>query len=138
MKQNAFIVVGGLFMLLLVSFQAMAQEAKSMSHKMNTVLADNKYLHAVEITLLPGEKTDMHTHPAHFFYALTEGKLMVHYQDGKDEAFDLRPGVNGASEPERPHVTENVGTSTVKFLLVELKEHPYKVKRDIKIKKTPM
>jgi len=28
-------------------------------------------------------------------------------------------------DPERPHVTENVGGKQVKFLLVELKEHPY-------------
>ncbi len=138
MKKNVLIVVGGLFILMLASLQAMAQEAKSMGNKMNTILADAKHLRATEVTLLPGEKTDMHTHPAHFFYALSEGKLIVHYQDGKDETFDLRPGVNGASDPERPHVTENVGTTTVKFLIVELKEHPYKEKRQTKIKRTPL
>nr|WP_294938585.1 hypothetical protein [uncultured Flavobacterium sp.] len=35
-------------------------------------------------------------------------------------------GDSGTGDPEGPHVTENVGTATVKFLLFELKEHPYK------------
>ncbi len=92
---------------------------------MNAVLADTTFLRATVVTLQPGEKTDMHTHPAHFFYALTEGKLLVHFKDGSTQTYDMKPGMAVAAGPERPHVTENNGTTTVKFLLVELKEHPY-------------
>ena len=67
----------------------------------------------------------MHTHPAHFFYALTECHLIVHYTDGKEERYNMAPGDNGFfSDPERPHWTENIGDKPAKFLLVELAEHP--------------
>lgn len=125
MKKDLSIVIGGVLILYLLSFNATAQEWKNVNPKMNHILADTTLLRATEITLEPGEKSDMHTHPAHFFYALTNGKLTVHYKEGSEESFDLKPGMSGVSAPERPHVTENTGSTTVKFLLVELKEHPY-------------
>lgn len=126
MKNFEKTIVKGLLIFLLFSFGALAQTLKDETHKMSRDLADNKVVHAAEITLQPGEKTGLHTHPAHFFYALSDGKLLIHYQDGKDELMELKAGENGYSEPERPHMTENVGTTPVKFLIVELKEHPYK------------
>ncbi|UOK41778.1 cupin domain-containing protein [Flavobacterium enshiense] len=120
-----------MFVLLLFTLGAVAQDKKIESNnmgsnKMMNNLVDNKLIHAVEISIEPGQKTDMHTHPAHFYYALSDGKIMIHYKDGKDELMVLTTGVSGYGDPERPHVTENVGETTVKFLIVELKEHPYK------------
>ncbi|MCG2611700.1 cupin domain-containing protein [Flavobacterium sp. SM15] len=126
MKNVLQTIAKGTIVFLLFSTGLLAQDMKHDNHKMGHDLADNKILHAVEVTLQPGEKTGLHTHPAHFFYALSDGKLLIHYQDGKDELMELKTGENGYSEPERPHMTENVGTAPVKFLLVELKEHPYK------------
>lgn len=131
MKNFKKTLVRGIFVLLLFTLGAMAQDKKmetnSMgSGKMVNNLVDNKMVHAAEVTLEPGQKTDMHTHPAHFYYALSEGKMMVHYKDGKEETIELKPGESGFSDPERPHIAENVGTTTIKFLIVELKEHPYK------------
>jgi mannose-6-phosphate isomerase-like protein (cupin superfamily) len=129
MKNKLSKIIGGTLLLLFTSFNVWA---KDMTPKMNNVLAESTLINATEITLKPGEKTNMHTHPYYFFYALTQGKLKVHYQDGKDETFDLKPGESGVSEPERPHITENVGKSVVKFLTVELKEHPYKATKMMK------
>jgi len=120
MKKDLF-KVGGIIFLLFISLNATAQNPK-----VTNVLADTTFLRAIETTLEPGQKTDMHNHPAHFFYALTGGKLVVHYKDGKDETYDLKPGMALVSPPERPHVTENGGKTTIKFLVVELKDHPYK------------
>lgn len=126
MRNLENIIVKGVFVLLLFTLGATAQDMKNKPGKMKHQLQDNKLIHAAEITLQPGEKTDMHTHPAHFFYALSDGKIVIHYKDGKDETMELKAGESGYGEPERPHVTENVGSTTVKFLIVELKEHPYK------------
>jgi mannose-6-phosphate isomerase-like protein (cupin superfamily) len=125
MKNKLLKTIGATVIFLLLSFNTTAQDWKNQNPKMNHILADTTFLRATEVILLPGEKSDLHTHPAHFFYALTEGKLTVHYKDGKNESFDLKPGMSGVSAPERPHVAENTGATTVKFLLVELKEHPY-------------
>lgn len=125
MKKDRSFIFGRIFILFLLSFGSNAQEWKNVNPKMNHILADTTFLRATEVVLQPEEKSDMHTHPAHFFYALTDGKLIVHYKDGKNESMDLKSGMSGVSAPERPHVTENGGSTTVKFLLVELKEHPY-------------
>ena len=118
MKSNTFFLVLFLFF----AFSALAQQQKTNLK----LLADNNYVRAFETTLKPGEKTDMHTHPAHFYYALTDGKLIVHYSDGKSETYELKAGDADASDPERPHMSENGGPNELKFLVVELKEHPYK------------
>ncbi|HMC97722.1 MAG TPA: cupin domain-containing protein [Flavobacteriales bacterium] len=104
---------------------AHAQNWKDLDARTVKTLADTALVRASEVTILPGEKGSVHTHPAHFFYALTDCKLIVHYTDGKEERYDLHPGDNGYSNAERQHWTENVGTKPARFLIVELKEHPY-------------
>ena len=103
-----------------------AQNWIDLDAKLVKTLAESELLRASEVTMMPGEKGKVHTHPAHFFYALTDCHLIVHYSDGKEEKYDLAPGDNGYSVPERPHWTENTGDKPAKFLIVELKEHPYK------------
>lgn len=125
-KKHSILVLLGVFTLALLPNTTLAQDWKNVNPKMNRILADTTFVRGTEVTLQPGEKSDMHTHPAHFFYALSEGKMMVYYKDGKSQPYDLKPGFAGVSGPERPHMTENVGNTTVKFLIVELKEHPYK------------
>jgi quercetin dioxygenase-like cupin family protein len=125
MKSVVSSIIVGALLLLTVAASLVAQDWKKANPKMNKVLVDTTLVHAVEVTMQPHQKSEVHSHAAHFFYALTDGKLVVHYTDGKDVTFDLKAGDNGFSEPERPHVTENAGDKMIKFLLVELKEHPY-------------
>jgi quercetin dioxygenase-like cupin family protein len=106
-----------------------AHDWKRVNPKMVQTLNDTTLIHAYVSTLAPGEKSALHTHPAAFFYALTDCKLKVYYSDGKTEEWDLKAGDSGYSGPERQHITENTGAATAKFLLVELKEHPYKVSK---------
>ena len=126
MKIALSYMAGGILIFFLFSANFNAQDWKNTNPKMNNILVDTTLLRATVVTMEPGQKSDTHSHPAHFFYALTDGKLTVHYTDGKNETFDLKAGESGFSIPERPHVTENAGTKQVKFLIVELKEHPYK------------
>lgn len=103
-----------------------AQNWKDLDAKAVKTLAESSLVRASEVTIMPGEKGNVHTHPAHFFYALTECHLIVYYTDGKQARYDLLPGECGAEGPERPHQTENAWDKPAKFLIVELKEHPYK------------
>jgi quercetin dioxygenase-like cupin family protein len=132
MKKMLFLTGGMIMVLFLSSYNAEAQDWKNVNPKMNHILADTTFLRGTLVTLEPGEKSDWHTHPAHFFYALTEGKMVVHYKDGTKEEYNMKPGDSGMSGPERPHMTENTGKTTIKFLIVELKEHPYKSTEKIK------
>jgi len=126
MKTSLFLTAVLFLVFFTFTSGTLAQDWKNTNPKMNNVLVDTTLLRAMVVTIEPGEKSDVHSHPANFFYALTEGKLLVHYTDGKDETYDLKVGDAGYGDPERPHSTENAGKQTIKFLIVELKEHPYK------------
>ncbi len=123
--KNTAILIGAMVFLLAVT-GARAQSWKKLEPNTVKVLVDTTLLGAYEATIMPGEKGKVHTHAASFFYALTDCHLVVHYADGKDEKFDLKAGEYGYGAPERPHWTENTGSQPAKFLLVELKEHPYR------------
>src|SRR5687767_4212142 len=94
-----------LFLLSVYSSSSFAQEKNKTDGKFLNLLSDTTLITATEITLAPGQKTDTHTHPAHFFYALTPCSLNVHYPDGKTESYEMKTGGNGYSGPEGPHYT---------------------------------
>ena len=125
MKKLHLFMLSGLFMLCVNLTSVRAQDFTKTDADINKILVDTNYIRAMVVTLQPGQKSDVHTHPAHFFYALTDGTLKVTYSDGKIENYPLKSGDNGYSMPERPHAVQNTGKKTVSFLLVELKEHPY-------------
>ena len=117
-----------LFIVFVSGNSLFAQDFIKVNPKGKEIKADTSFLRAIVVEFAPGQKDPMHTHPAHFFYALTDAKLKVTYSDGKEEIYDLKAGDSGYSGPERPHSTENLSDHPVKFLLVELPEHPYKAK----------
>ncbi len=102
-----------------------AQEFMSTTTTANKLLVDNEKITATEVTFLPGKKTDTHTHPAHFIYALTDGSLTVYHENGKTEKYDLKMGDSAYIGPEGPHATVNTGKMPMKLLLVEFKHEPY-------------
>ena len=126
MKTVLSLFLGGIFLVLFSGQSIYAQDWEKVNPDMNKILVDTTLIRAELVTMKPGEKSDVHTHPAHFFYALTEGIILVNYTDGTSETFEMMAGDCGFSNPEKPHSTTNAGKSEIKFLLVELKEHPYK------------
>jgi mannose-6-phosphate isomerase-like protein (cupin superfamily) len=110
---------------ILASGSLLSQDWAKVNPEMNMIMADTTLLRATIAVIEPGKKSEVHTHPASFFYALTDCKLKVYYADGQIETFDLKAGEGGYGSPEKPHQTENLGGKTARFLLVELKEHPY-------------
>ncbi|MEO8512133.1 MAG: cupin domain-containing protein [Ignavibacteria bacterium] len=113
------------FILILLSVSLYSQDWAKVNPEMNLIISDTTLLRSTIATIEPGKKSEFHTHPASFFYAITDGKIKVYYKDGKTEEMELKAGDSGYGDPERPHQTENIGDKTIKFLLVELKEHPY-------------
>ena len=115
-----------LLLLLLISAHNSSGQGKIATNgSVTKLLSDTSLIIAKEITLAPGQRTEVHTHPAHFFYALTPCNLQVHFTDGKTESMALPAGGNGFGSPEGPHYTVNMGNKPARFLVVELKEHPY-------------
>lgn len=123
MKKNRLPLLASL--LTLASAPALAQDVVAANPAACKVKLDNDKVRVVEVTLKPGEKQPTHTHPANFAYVLTDGSLRVSYAGGPTETATARKGDVIWSDPEGPHTSENVGKSTLRYVLVELKTVPW-------------
>ena len=85
------------------------------------LLVDNAHVRVVENTLGPGEKDGMHAHPAGWFYVTQPGTMKVVYADGRTTTWNARTGEAGWMEAEGLHTSENIGSTPMGFILVEVK-----------------
>lgn len=122
-------VAAGILCLGAFASPASAQDVMAVAAKHYKVLVDNEYVRVVECTLPPGEKDPVHTHPANWYYITKAGKMKVVYSDGKVVMEDGKVGDSGWSEAEAPHTSENVGTTTLGFILVEVKSAAHSSKK---------
>ncbi|HYB63839.1 MAG TPA: cupin domain-containing protein [Steroidobacteraceae bacterium] len=124
MKTSAcFSAVAGL---LLFAGSAFAQDVLKVSPATNRVLVENQYVRILQSTFKPGAKEPMHTHPAGWYYVTKAGTLKVTHADGKVEMWTPKAGEQAWMEGEAAHSAENVGKTTLQYVLVEVKAAPTK------------
>jgi len=85
------------------------------------VLLDNDRVRVIRVVSKPGEKMEMHSHPAHIVYGLTSGKEKFTSADGKTEERELKAGRAVWSDAVT-HSSENTGTTEDRALVIELKK----------------
>jgi quercetin dioxygenase-like cupin family protein len=85
------------------------------------VRVENDHVRVVENTLAPGEKDGMHTHPAAWYYVTKPGTMKVVFATGKVATWEAKEGEAGWMEAEGPHTSENIGKTTMAYILVEVK-----------------
>ena len=95
-----------------------AQDVMKVAAEHYKVRVENEHVRVVENILAPGEKDAMHTHPAGWFYVTAPGTMKVTYADGKSVMWEAKKGEAGWMEAEKPHTSENVGTTTMGYILV--------------------
>jgi mannose-6-phosphate isomerase-like protein (cupin superfamily) len=122
MKMNLAIAVLG--SLLLTTAVCSAQDAVKVAPDHYKILKENQYVRVIENTLAPGEKDAMHTHPSGWYYVTKPGSMKVVHADGKSEIWEAKEGEAGWLNAEGPHTSENVGKTTMGFILVEVKNAP--------------
>ncbi len=125
-------MIAGIIVFLASTTIATAQDFCKTDPSFHKVLVDNEFITATEVTFQPGKKTNMHTHPGAFIYALTDGVLLVTMENGETKTFDLKAGDSAYQGPESPHRTENTGKKPMKLLLLELKDQPYMADKKMK------
>jgi quercetin dioxygenase-like cupin family protein len=96
------------------------QDAAVVNSRTVHVTLDNERVRVFEAVLPPGEKEQMHSHPASLVYVIDGGKVRNHTPDGKVTEAELHPGDTAYREPVT-HWAENVGTTTIRLVVVELK-----------------
>lgn len=85
------------------------------------ILLENEYVRVIEYSLKPGEKDSTHTHPPKTSYIISGGLLRIYPENEKP--FDVEE-ISGNAEWSGKigkHHVENIGTTTIKILLTEIK-----------------
>ncbi len=122
--KNTLLVIGTL---LLVTGSALAQDVAKVSPATSKVLLENEHVRVILATFEPGAKEGLHTHPASYYYVTMPGKLKVSYSDGKVEIWEPKVGEQDWMDGEAPHTAENIGSTVLQYLLVEVKSAPTKI-----------
>ena len=81
---------------------------------------ENPRVRVLEATLKPGDKEQTHSHPAYVIYVIAGGKFRNHATDGTITDGEFKAGDVIYREPVT-HWAENTGNTTIRLVLVELK-----------------
>lgn len=102
------------------SLSASAQDAAVVNAKTVHVTLENARVRVLEAVVPPGEKEQMHSHPACVIHVIAGGKIRNHTADGKTTESELITGTTLYREPVT-HWAENIGTTPIHLVIVELK-----------------
>lgn len=107
------------------SLSAMAQTApisNIASPGVYKVLQENEVLRMVLATWKPGQRDELHSHPANATYTLTPCHARLYGADGKLLGEAQRPQGSAVLQAVIPaHTFENIGTNECQILIVERK-----------------
>ena len=96
-----------------------AIDALTVSPANFTLLLENEHVRVLEYVLTPGERDQWHTHPPKVSYVLSGGALEIYQEDGTSFLADEKTGAAEWAGVRDKHYVKNVGSTTVRILLVE-------------------
>ena len=123
MKRIAIMI----FVLLLIGFvrgdasTTREQDPLTVNAKTIALKLENSRVRVLEATLKPGEKEKTHSHPAYVIYVIQGGKARTHGADGTATENEFKTG-DVIYRDAVTHWAENIGNSTIRLVLVELKD----------------
>ena len=85
------------------------------------LLLENEYVRVVEYAVQPGQRDQWHTHPAKVSYVAEGGTLRVSTEDGQSFLADEKAGTATWAGAVGRHFVQNVGKTTVRIILTEVK-----------------
>jgi len=120
LEKSLLLAAAAATMLLLSPQRAPAQDPAVVNAKTIRVKLENDRIRVLEAVLAPGEKEQLHSHPAYVIYVIAGGKVRNHAADGKVSEAEFAAGDTIYRDP-LTHWAENIGTTTIRLVLVELK-----------------
>ena len=97
-----------------------AQDPLVVNSKTIALKLENPRVRVLEATIRPGDKEKTHSHPAYVIYVIAGGKFRNHAADGTVTDGEFKTGDVIYRDPVT-HWAENVGDTTIRLVLVELK-----------------
>ena len=99
---------------------ATAQDPVKVNSDTIVLKLENSRVRVLEATIKPGQKEATHSHPAYVIYVIEGGKVRMHGTDGTVTETEFRTG-DAIYREAVTHWAENIGTTTIRLELVELK-----------------
>ncbi|HEY6144238.1 MAG TPA: cupin domain-containing protein [Flavobacterium sp.] len=84
------------------------------------VLFENDKVRVLEVVFNPGDDTGWHSHPDHVIYAESGGKIEITDKGKPTQTLDVIAG-SSMFIPAVTHTAKNVGTTTMKLIVTEIK-----------------
>lgn len=116
-------IILGMVLSLIFSTSALAQDPIEVGPHIYKKVFENDRVRVSEITFKVGDEIAMHSHPDHFVYVLTDGKLQLTYPDGSAKDLEAKQGEVLWTGAET-HAGKNIGGAEFRALVVELKPLP--------------
>jgi beta-alanine degradation protein BauB len=98
----------------------MAEDAAKVAPHIYKVLFENERVRLLEVTMQPGDSSEMHSHPDNLIYVLSDGKVTFTAPSGETADLELATGASTWMDATE-HATDNVGGTTVRVLFFEPK-----------------
>ena len=98
----------------------MAKDAAKVAPHIYKVLFENERVRILDVSMRPGDRSEIHSHPAYWVYLLSGGKVRFTAPSGETAEVDLPTGASMWREAEE-HSTENVGGTAIHALFCEPK-----------------
>jgi quercetin dioxygenase-like cupin family protein len=98
----------------------MAEDAATVAPHIYKVLFENDRVRLLEVTMQPGDSSEMHTHPDNLIYVLADGKVTFTDPSGDASDLEVQAGTSLWMDATE-HATENVGDTAVRVLFFEPK-----------------
>ena len=84
------------------------------------VRLENASVRVIEGVMKPGDREQMHSHPAFVTYVVEGSKVRNHFADGKIVEAELKTGDVLWRDPQT-HWIENIGETTLRFIVFEIR-----------------
>ena len=126
MRKVTYFIIGALatLMMVFIGKALMAQDVVQVAPEQFKVLLENEHVRVLEFRMKPGDKQEMHTHPATVHIELTPTKVKITNPDGKAVEVEGKEGETIWVDPVK-HTVENIGNDEIHGYIVELKNIPY-------------
>jgi quercetin dioxygenase-like cupin family protein len=98
----------------------MAEDATKVAPHVYKVLFENERLRFLEVSMQPGDRSELHSHPDYFVYFLSGGKGKFTTPSGETEELEMPTGASMWRDAEE-HATENVGDTAIRAFFFEPK-----------------
>lgn len=99
----------------------MHYDAVTVAPKVHKLIYEDEQLRMIEVQIKPGEQAAMHRHPRNVTYILQGGTLRFTDKAGAIKDVTFAEG-HTASMPETSHAVENIGSTDVHAIQIELKK----------------